>query len=154
MSTQTENNLIEQGCTVFAALQLKLTAAINAFEGGIDHAQFEQCIIHVNDWYRAFRKSARIDPALEIKVLELNDRMHELRRINKSQKKVKSSFIAKIFGSAKSTRADAASIELVEHLSRIKLLTIKISDDLKKTRAQTVLNPQEETFIKSYHQLA
>ncbi len=34
MSTQTEKNLIEQGCTVFATLQLKLTAAINAFEGG------------------------------------------------------------------------------------------------------------------------
>jgi hypothetical protein len=87
MNTQTENNLIEQGCAVFANFQLKLNAAINAIEDDLDLAQFEQCIIHVNDWYRALRKSTRIATALEVKILELNDRMHELSRIKKIQLK-------------------------------------------------------------------
>jgi hypothetical protein len=154
MNTQTENNLIEQGCAVFANFQLKLNAAINAIEDDLDLAQFEQCIIHVNDWYRALRKSTRIATALEVKILELNDRMHELSRIKKNPIKIKSSFIAQIFGSSKQAGVGAAHIELLECLSRIKLLTIKISDDLKNTPEQPSLNLKETILINSYHQLA
>jgi hypothetical protein len=154
MNTQTEKNLIEQGHAVFAALQLKLNAAINAFEGDLDYAQFERCIVHVNDWYRALRKSVRIDTALEVKILELNDRMFELSRIKKNSIKIKRSFIAQIFGSKKQASVGAAHIELLECLSRIKLLTIKISDDLKKTVAKPSLNQKEAILINSCHQLA
>ncbi len=154
MNTQIEINLIEQGCAVFANLQLKLNAAIDAGENVFDFTPFEQCIIGVNDWYRTFRKSTRLPTALEVKILELNDRMHELRRLKNSPTKIKRSFIAQIFGKSEPANLSGASIEIMDSLSRIKLLTIKITDDLKKTPVQSAVNPRETSFIKSYHQLA
>lgn len=154
MNPQIEKNLIEQGCAVFAELQLKLNAAMNAYNGDFDRSHFEQCIVQVNNWYRDFRKSTRISTALEVKILELNDRMHELNRIKISPNKVKTSLIAQFFGSSKQAHVGAAPMELMDILSRIKLLTIKITDDLKKTPMQPGLNPQEKIFINSYHQLA
>lgn len=150
MNAQTEKYLIEQGCVVLTDLQLKLSAAMNAYNGDFDYAQFEQCLIHINNWYRAFRKSTRIATALEVKILELNDRMHDLNRIKKSPNKIKTNLIAQFFGSNNQASVGLAPIKFLDNLSRIKLLTMKITDDLKKTPVQPALHPQEKMFINSY----